>query len=56
MNPGVIYEEGELPELVNGAVHSEMGSIRDMMANYVENVKHGELTLNVDHNWKIILP
>lgn len=56
MNPDVIYDKGDLPELVNGSVHGEYDGIRDMIADYIENVKHGEITLNVDRNWKIILP
>lgn len=54
LNPGVIFEEDELPELVEADVHDEIGGIREMIADYIINVKDGVIRSETDNNWRII--
>lgn len=52
--PGVIYEEGDMPELIEKDVHSEIGIIRDLIRTYIVDVKGGTIEPHCDHNWSII--
>ena len=52
--PGEIYEEGDMPELLEIDVHGEIGGVREQIREYISTVKNGVLTPEVDNNWKII--
>ena len=53
--PGVIYEDGEqLPVLIEMDVHGEIGGIRELILDYIRNVKGGVIHPECDHNWKIV--
>jgi 2',3'-cyclic-nucleotide 2'-phosphodiesterase/3'-nucleotidase len=51
--PGEIYEEGDCPELVEMDIKSNIGSIRELIGDYIKNVKGGTITPEYDNNWKI---
>ena len=51
--PGVVYEDDDLPFLVEMDVHGEIGSIREMIGEYIVSVKHGTIDPVCDGNWKI---
>ena len=53
--PGVIYEDGEqLPVLMEMDVHGEIGGIRELILDYIRNVKGGVIHPECDQNWKIV--
>ena len=53
--PGVIYKDGEqLPVLVEMDVHGEIGGIRELILDYIRNVKGGVIHPECDQNWKIV--
>jgi len=51
--PGVIFEEGGLPKLLQADVHSELGGIREMILAYVTDVMGGVIVPECDNNWKL---
>lgn len=54
LNYGTVYQEGEvLPELLEMDVKGNIGGVRELIADYIVNVKNGVLVPEVDHNWKI---
>lgn len=53
LSPGEIYEEDDLPELVEMDVHGNTGGIRELIGDYIRNVKHGVITPECDNNWRI---
>ncbi len=52
--PGVVFEEGDMPKLLEADVHGYIGGIREMVADYIENVKGGTITPACDDNWKLV--
>ena len=42
-----------LPELLEMDVKGNIGGVRELIADYIVNVKNGVLVPEVDHNWKI---
>ena len=53
---GTVYEEGvdELPKLLEIDVRGELGGVRELIADYIMNVKGGELEAPaLTGNWKI---
>ncbi|MCR5733491.1 MAG: 5'-nucleotidase C-terminal domain-containing protein [Lachnospiraceae bacterium] len=53
LTPGVIFNEDELPVLIDMDVHGEIGGIREMIADYIVNVKGGTITPECNDNWRI---
>ncbi len=53
LSPGVIYEEGDLPELVEMDVQGNIGGVRELIGDYIRNVKQGVITPECDNNWRI---
>lgn len=53
--PGAVYEEGEeLPKLLEIDVRGELGGVREMIGDYIVNVKGGTLEVpEVTGNWKL---
>ena len=54
LSPGEIFEEDDLPDLLEMDIHGEIGGIREMIGDYITNVKGGTITPECDYNWKII--
>lgn len=52
--PGEIYEEDDLPVLVEADVRGEIGSIREMIGKYIVDVCGGVLTPECNENWRIV--
>ena len=51
---GTIFHEGEeLPILEESGIHSELGCIREMLKEYIMNVRHGVLEPVKPNNWKL---
>ena len=51
--PGVIYETDDLPILLESDMHGEIGGIREMIADYIVNVKKGVIRPETDDNWRL---
>ena len=51
--PGVIFDDGGLPVLLEAGVHGEAGGIRGLIREYIVYVKKGVITPECNHNWKI---
>lgn len=53
LTPGEIYEEGDTPVLLDMDVRGDIGGVRELIGDYIVNVKGGTITPEVDGNWKI---
>lgn len=54
LSAGEIFAEGEdLPVLLEMDVKGELGGVRELIGDYIVNVKGGTITPEVDNNWKI---
>ncbi|MBE5807966.1 MAG: bifunctional metallophosphatase/5'-nucleotidase [Clostridiales bacterium] len=51
--PGEIFDEGDLPELLEIDVHGEIGGVRELIGDYIVNVKGGAISPECNNNWKI---
>lgn len=52
--PGVIYDENDMPELLEADIRSDIGDIRFLLIDYVQNIMNGTITNECDNNWKLI--
>ena len=50
---GEIYEEGDLPILVESDIRSNLGNIRDLIRYYIIDAKGGVITNECNNNWLI---
>jgi len=54
LKPGIIFEADDLPVILEADIHnSDIGGIREMIIDYIQNVKGGKITPIVDNNWKL---
>ena len=51
--PGEIFEEGDMPTLLEMDVRGDIGGVRELIRDYIINVKGGTITPECDNNWKI---
>lgn len=55
LNYGEIYHEGDtLPKVLEIDVKGNLGGVRELIGDYIINVKGGVITPNNPNNWKII--
>ena len=54
LSPGEIFEPDDLPTLLEIDVRGDIGGIRELIGDYIVNVKGGVITPEVDNNWKVI--
>lgn len=51
---GSVYQEGEaLPKLLEIDVRGDIGGVRELIGDYITNVKNGVITPELSGNWKI---
>lgn len=51
---GTVYQEGEaLPKLLDKDVHGEIGGVRELIGDYIANVKDGVIRPVLSGNWKV---
>lgn len=50
----VFGEDDELPVLLEMDVRGDLGGVREIIGDYIANVKGGTITPVVDNNWKIV--
>ena len=53
LSPGMVFEEGDMPRLLEADVHGGLG-VREMIVDYVENVRGGKIEPACDGNWHIV--
>jgi 2',3'-cyclic-nucleotide 2'-phosphodiesterase (5'-nucleotidase family) len=52
---GEIFKAGEAaPKILEIDVRGDLGGVRELIADYIKNVKGGVITPEVDNNWKIV--
>lgn len=55
LNYGEVYKEGEeLPKVLEIDVRGNIGGVRELIGDYIKNVKNGEITSSNPKNWEII--
>lgn len=55
LTEGAIYKtKAEMPKLLERDVKGDIGGVRELIKEYVEKVKGGNITPVVDNNWKIV--
>lgn len=55
LSPGEVFAEGdELPVLLEKDVRGDLGGVRELIGDYIVNVKGGTISPQVDNNWKIV--
>ena len=55
--PGTVYQDGEeLPVLAESDIKGDIGGIRDLIREYIIEVKKGIITPECNHNWRIEVP
>lgn len=55
LNYGEVYKEGEeLPKVLEIDVKGNIGGVRELIGDYIKNVKNGEITSSNPKNWEII--
>ena len=52
--PGVIYEDGDMPTLLEIDVRGDIGGVRELIRDYIVTVKGGTIKPACDANWRII--
>ncbi len=54
LTPGIVYsEKEELPVLLEKDVHGEIGGIRELIGDYIKNVKKGTISPECNDNWRL---
>lgn len=53
LSPGEIFEADDMPTLLEIDVHGEIGGVRELIRDYIINVKGGTIAPECDNNWKI---
>ena len=51
--PGYIYEEGDLPALLEIDVRGDIGGVRELIRDYIIHVRGGTITPECDGNWRV---
>jgi 2',3'-cyclic-nucleotide 2'-phosphodiesterase/3'-nucleotidase len=54
LSPGEIYEEDDLPTLLEIDVRGDIGGVRELIRDYIVNVMGGTIDPEADNNWKIV--
>ena len=55
LSPGSVFDEGEaLPRLKDIDVRGDIGGIRELLVDYISNVKGGQIEPEVNGNWKLV--
>ena len=54
LSPGEIYEEGDTPVLLEMDVRGDIGGVRELIRDYIINVKGGTISPECNDNWKIV--
>ncbi len=52
--PGTIYEEDNMPTLLESDVQGYIGDVRAMIADYIQNVKGGKIVPERNNNWSVV--
>ena len=53
LKPGAVFEQDDMPVLREADVCGNIGSVRELIVDYIENVLGGELRAECDDNWQL---
>ena len=53
LSPGEIFEEDDMPTLLEMDVRGDIGGVRELIGDYIENVKGGSISPECNNNWKL---
>lgn len=52
---GPVFNEGDtLPELLEVDIRGDIGGIRELLGDYIQNVRRGFITNDVDNSWHLV--
>lgn len=54
LNPGTIYEANDMPKLLEKDIRGDVGGVRELIAKYIQEVKGGSITPDLDNNWRVV--
>lgn len=54
LTPGFLYEADDMPILLERDVHGEIGGIRELIRDYIVNVRGGVITPECNDNWRLV--
>lgn len=52
--PGYIFDENDIPEIIEENAGRDIGTVPDLIADYIRNVCGGKLELSCDESWKLV--
>ena len=52
--PDILFTKDEMPKLLEADVQGSLGGLREMIADYIQNVKGGTISPKCDNNWSIV--
>ncbi len=52
--PGYIFDKEDIPEIIEENVGSDIGTVQEMIADYIKNICRGKLEISCDENWKLV--
>ena len=52
--PGIIFEEDDMPQLMNMDVRGDIGGVRELIGDYIANVMDGVISPVADGHWRIV--
>ena len=53
LTPGVVFDADEVPALAEMDIHGEIGGIRELIRDYIVNMKGGVIRPECNANWRI---
>lgn len=54
LGPNSIFGEDDAPTLLEIDVHGNIGGVRELIADYIQNAKGGLLSPSCDNNWSVV--
>ncbi len=52
--PGELFQKGDTPKLLEADVQGSIGGLRELIADYIQNVKGGTISPECDDNWSVV--
>ncbi len=51
---GTLFQKDEMPKLLEADVQGSIGGVRELIADYIQNVKGGSIWPVCDNNWEVV--
>ena len=52
--PDILFAKDDMPKLLEADVQGSIGGLRELIADYIQNVKGGSISPKCDNNWGIV--